>query len=87
LGVVNYLAPSVPFRTTRRSGGDLLYAALDEEELGKHPKAVNLNGRVREDTSPETRDTVKQKELWASSLAFAGIKQGDTVLEKWQANS
>jgi hypothetical protein len=84
LGIINFLAPSVPFRTTTRSGGDLLYAALDEEEIGKYPKAVNLNGRVVEDTSPETRDETKQKELWEGSLSLAGIKQGDTVLENWK---
>lgn len=84
LGIINYLAPSVPFRKPKRSGGDLLRVALDEEEVGKYPKAVNFNGRVVEDTSPETRDERKQKELWEGSLSLAGIKEGDTVLENWK---
>lgn len=33
LGILNYLAPNVLFRTSERSGRDLVYAAVDEEEL------------------------------------------------------
>jgi NAD(P)-dependent dehydrogenase (short-subunit alcohol dehydrogenase family) len=84
LGIINFLAPSLPFRTTKRSGGDLVYAALDEKELGKHPKTINLNGRVKEITSAETRDESKQKELWEGSLSLAGIKEEETVLEHWK---
>ena len=84
LGIINYLAPSMPFWTPERSGGDLLCAALDEEKLGKHPKAVTLDGRVKNVTSPESRDENKQKELWQGSLALAEIKESDTILSNWK---
>jgi len=83
IGILNYLAPTVPFRTTKVSGGDLLCAALGDE-LGKHPKAVNLVGRVQQITSAETRDESKQKELWNGSLSLAGIKEEETVLVNWK---
>jgi NAD(P)-dependent dehydrogenase (short-subunit alcohol dehydrogenase family) len=83
LGIMNYIAPSMPFRTPTRSGEDLVYAALDENELGRHPKALNLNGRIKEPTSKESKDEAKQKELWESSIKFAGIRDGDTMLENW----
>jgi hypothetical protein len=83
LGFINYFFPNAPFRSTRRSAGDLLHAALDEEEVGARHKAVNLNGRAKEDTSAESRDEAKWKELWEGSVKLAGLKKGDTVLANW----
>jgi hypothetical protein len=82
--ILNYFAPSMPFRTTERSAEDLLYATLDDQELGKHPKAININKRIKESTSAETQEESKQKELWHGSLSLAGIKEGETVLENWK---
>ena len=83
LGFINYFFPNAPFRSPKRSAGDLLHASLDEEEIGARPKAVNLNGRVRENTSAESRDEAKWKKLWEGSVKLAGLKKGDTVLANW----
>jgi hypothetical protein len=83
LGLINYCFPDVPFRSPQRSAGDLLRASLEEEEVGARPKAVNLNGRMKEDTSAESRDEAKWKELWEGSLKLARLKKGDTVLANW----
>ena len=84
LVVINFVAPSLPFRSPNRSAADLLHACFDEKELGQHPKGVNLNGRVKQTTSAESRDEAKQKELWDASLKLAGLREGDTILVNWQ---
>ena len=61
----------------------MLHAFFDEEELGARPKAINLNRRVKEDTSAESRDKAKWKELWEGSVKLAGVRKGDTVLSNW----
>jgi hypothetical protein len=81
--ILNYFAPSIPIRSPARSGQDLLYAAMDVETL-KRPKAVNLNGRVIEDTSPESHDEEKQEMLWEGSVKLANLREGDTILKNWK---
>ena len=84
LGVVNYLFPSVPFRSPQQSADDLYRAVFDEKELGIHPKAVTLDGNKRNVTSEESRDQNKQEELWEKSVKLAGLKEGDTELAHWK---
>jgi hypothetical protein len=56
---------------------------MDVETL-KRPKAVNLNGRVIEDTSPESHDEEKQESLWEGSVKLANLREGDTILKNWK---
>lgn len=72
------------FRPPWKSGADLLLACFDKEMLGEHPKAVYLNGSEKSEPSIESRDEVKQKRVWAESLKFARIRNGDSVLKDWQ---
>jgi hypothetical protein len=65
------------------SGGDVLSAAFDREELGEHPKAVYLNGSEREVAGKEAGDEEKQRRLWMESLKLASIREGDTALKVW----
>lgn len=82
--IVAYFFPKFPFRTPEQSAGDLIYACFEQEELGAHPKAVYLNGRMKENTSMESKDEIKQKRLWEASIKIAGLRSGDTVLENWK---
>jgi hypothetical protein len=84
LGDVNYLFPSVPFRSPQKSANDLYRACFDEKQLGIHPKAVTLDGNKRNVTSEESRDQNKQEELWEKSVKLAGLKEGDTLLSHWK---
>ena len=56
-------SPNGNFRTKKNSAKDLLNASFDEEALGKHPKAVYLNGSAKFEPSKETRDETKQSQL------------------------
>jgi len=83
-GIIIFFFPKLPLRTTAQSASDLYYASFDEHDLGTLPKAVNLNGHVKEDTSEESRDEEKQRKLWRESVKLAGLKSGDTLLSDWQ---
>lgn len=68
-------------RTAEKVGRDLIWACWDEKVLGNPcPGALYLNGTEVVDSSPETHDERKQKELWRASLELVGIKEGETVL-------
>ena len=84
MGFILFFFPKLPLRTTEQSASDLYYASFDERDLGKLPKAVNLNGHVKEVTSEESRDEEKQRQLWEESVKLAGLKSGDTLLSDWQ---
>jgi len=84
LPILNFLFPSLPFRTTKKSADDLYFACFDEKELGAHPKAVTLDGSRSLVTSEESRDEEKWARLWEGSVKLAQLKDGDTVLAKWR---
>jgi len=52
---------------------------MDVETL-KRPKVANLNGRMIEDTSPESHDEGKQEILWEGSVKLTGLCEGDRIL-------
>jgi hypothetical protein len=81
--LITYFYPSFPFRTTEQSAADLIYVCFDQKELGVHPKAVNVNGRVKEDTSAESKDEAKQRLLWEASIKLLQMKGEDTALANW----
>lgn len=74
------ISPNGNFRTPSKSAKDLLNASFDEETLGKHPKAVYLNGSAKFEPSKETRDETKQKQLWVESVKLSGLREDETVL-------
>ena len=75
-----WIWPNGYFRPSSKSAHDLLAASFDTDRLGKHPKAVYLNGSQFAVSSPESREEAKQKELWDASAKFAGLTDGDTPL-------
>ena len=82
--IVILLQPNGSLRTPAKSAADLLQACFNEKELGKHPKALYLNGSEVGSVTPEAKDEKKQRELWEGSLRHAGIKEGDTTLKNWK---
>ncbi|TVY33466.1 hypothetical protein LOCC1_G007634, partial [Lachnellula occidentalis] len=75
------LKPNGMARTPKKSGHDLLLACFDEKYLGVYPKALYLGGSEKATPSAEARNQENQRKLWAESLKFAMIKDGDTVLK------
>ena len=78
--VLNWIWPNGYFRTRAKSAHDLLVACFDERFLGKHPKAVYLNGSELARTGAETMDEEKQKRLWDASVDISGVKDEETPL-------
>ncbi|CZS97695.1 related to dehydrogenase/reductase [Rhynchosporium agropyri] len=82
--VAVWLSPNGFLRPTWKSAQDLMLASFDENYLGKHPKAVYLNGSVNAESSAESRDEEKQKQLWTESVKLAMIRDGETALKNWK---
>lgn len=78
--VLNWIWPNGYLRTRAKSAHDLVSACFDEEALGKHPKAVYLNGNEPAGTSAETRDEGKQRRLWDASVEISGVGDGESAL-------
>ncbi|KAK0113493.1 hypothetical protein ONS96_014357 [Cadophora gregata f. sp. sojae] len=79
-----YFSPNGSIRPTWKSAQDLMLASFDEKYLGVRPKAVYLNGSAKAESSIESRDEEKQRQLWEESLKLAMIRDGETVLKNWQ---
>lgn len=74
-----------PVRSPARSAGDVLEAAVGAVGVeGGLPKDLYFDGRVPLETSAESRDVEKRKLVWAETVRYAGLKEGDTVLGNWQ---
>jgi hypothetical protein len=82
--ILVYLQPNGSLRTPPKSAVDLLRASFDEKGLGKHPKALYLNGPEVGAATAEAKDEKEQKELWEGSLLLSGINEGDTTLTNWK---
>ncbi|KAK7752657.1 hypothetical protein SLS62_005426 [Diatrype stigma] len=78
------LSPNGFYRTTWKSGGDVVRAAFDTKELGEHPNGLYLNGTDPWEISAEAKDKRKTGTLWREALKYAGIKEGETILSQWQ---
>ncbi|TGJ78439.1 hypothetical protein E0Z10_g10323 [Xylaria hypoxylon] len=76
--------PNGHYRTTAQSASDVINAAFDTKTLGEHPDAVYMNGSSVADVGPEAKDAAKCEKVWRDSIAFAQIKEGDTVLADWR---
>lgn len=68
-------------RTAEKASRDILNASfeVDGTVVGRWPRGLYLNGDVRKVSSEESRDEVKQRELWEGSLKLAGLLEGDTA--------
>ncbi|KAI0479231.1 putative short-chain dehydrogenase [Xylariaceae sp. FL0804] len=71
-------------RPTSRSAGDVLQAAFTAGEDGVPPKDRYFDGRTPLETSEESRDPVKREMVWRETVRLSGLKEGETVLTKWQ---
>jgi hypothetical protein len=76
-----YFNPDGTYRTTYKSGTDLLKAGFETKEpYGERPQGVYFDGGRRGESSKESRDEVKQAILWKGSLETLGVKEGDVGL-------
>lgn len=72
-------------RTPARSAGDVLEAVFGAVgEGGKPPRDLYFGGRVLVEPGEESRDVGKRRLVWAETAKLAGLKDGKTVLAKWQ---
>ncbi|KAF2436944.1 NAD(P)-binding protein [Tothia fuscella] len=76
--------PNIFVRTAKKTGDDLLRVCFDNKKFGEHPKAAYVDGSELGEPSEESKDSEKAGALWKGSLKWAGIKEGDTVLENWK---
>lgn len=80
-----WLQPNGPIRTIDRGTADILAAALrSDEPVGESPKGMYFYGSRVEEMTAECRDEKKRELLWRESLRYTGLKQGETVLAKWE---
>ena len=79
---VQWVAPNGALRTAGKAARDILNACfeVDGTVVGRWPRGLYLNGDVRKVSSEESRDEVKQGELWEGSLKLVGLLEGDTAL-------
>ncbi|GIZ49980.1 hypothetical protein CKM354_001299500 [Cercospora kikuchii] len=78
--VAGWYSPNGMLRTPYKSGGDLLRAAFDESDIGRHPKALYLDGSAVGQPAEEAKDEDKQRRLWEGSVKLAGLRQEETAL-------
>ncbi|POS75477.1 hypothetical protein DHEL01_v206131 [Diaporthe helianthi] len=72
-------------RAPSRSAGDVLEAAFGAVgEGGELPRDLYFDGRKPFETAEESRDARKRAIVWGESVKLAGLREGDTVLEKWR---
>jgi len=83
--IMSHINPNGTFRTTTKSAADVLAAGLDcNPVLGEKPKCLYLQGSELARMSPEAEDPKKLSILWADSIRYADLKEGDTILVNWQ---
>jgi hypothetical protein len=81
--VMSKLKPNGMLRTTAQSATDVIRAAFDSRVLGEKPNGVYMDGSAISDVGAEAKDKRKRERLWLDSVTWAGIHNGDTVLENW----
>jgi hypothetical protein len=79
-----HIHPDGPFRTKEKVADEMLFVAFNEIRLGKHPRALLIDGIKLREPKDEIKDERKQTQLWKGSLKLAGLRSGDTVLSNWQ---
>ncbi|KAI0202435.1 putative short-chain dehydrogenase [Astrocystis sublimbata] len=84
--LVLYLNPdNGPVRPTSRSASDALELAFGSVgDEGGLSDVRYFDGRTQLETSREARDPAKRELVWTETVKLAGLKEGETVLTKWQ---
>ena len=75
--VMGFFMTNPPFRTAQWSAKDLLGACFQDDgppfgELEER-KAAYFDGKVKVNSSEESRDEDKQRKLWERSLGLVGL--------------
>ncbi|KAH8891741.1 putative short-chain dehydrogenase [Thozetella sp. PMI_491] len=84
-GIFDYIWPHPLWRTTWRSAGDVVSAALDSGPgIGLRPKGLYFDGPKRAEMYAEARDPEKQLILWRDSVRYTSLKEGDSTLFNWK---
>ncbi|KAI1078089.1 NAD(P)-binding protein [Whalleya microplaca] len=84
-GALSWLRPSGMFRTPTRSAQDVVEVMFNETLLGDiKPKGLYMKGATQAEVSTEARDKGKRQMVWRDSVAYANLKEGDTVLLNWK---
>ncbi|KAK8249759.1 oxidoreductase [Phyllosticta capitalensis] len=80
--VMAHIKPNGMWRTTTKSGNDVVRAALylTEKELGENYKDSYMNGNELAKADELADDPGKQQELWDRTLAFIQLKENETAL-------
>ncbi|USW53358.1 Putative NAD(P)-binding domain superfamily [Septoria linicola] len=78
--IAQIFQPNGLLRTPYKSGSGLLHATLDEASIGKHPKALYLDGTALAQPCAEAQDQSKQRRLWDCSLRLARVRKEDALL-------
>lgn len=77
--------PLGSYRTTDRSASEILKAALQYgSRLEENAKEAYFDGTLPKEMGVESRDAEKRDWVWKASIRLAGLKEGDTALERWQ---
>lgn len=84
VGLSTWLAPNGTLRSVAKSARDVLRAAFDTATLGTTPKALYLNGSEPGDTSSESKDPRKRRELWQASVRYTALRPEETILGRWE---
>ncbi|KAI0547062.1 putative short-chain dehydrogenase [Xylaria curta] len=71
-------------RPTSRSASDVLELAFRVEDGVGLPKDMYFDGRTPLETSKESRDSAKRELVWVETVKLAGLKEGETILRKWE---
>jgi hypothetical protein len=74
--VLKYAMPAL--RSTETAAVDLIKLAIGKEYAGTRGY---YEVSSPSESSPESRDEKKQKEIWLKSLSWIGLKEGDTALK------
>lgn len=82
--VLVWLWPNGTYRTAKKSSRDILSAALDSKWSTDSPQGLYLDGEKIIEPSNEAKDARKRAILWADTVRYTGIKEGETVLADWQ---
>jgi hypothetical protein len=88
LRIVAFIAvlikPNGAFRTTTKSARDVVEAAVGMCQSSEPGEALYLSGSEVTQPGLEAKDAQKAAWLWNSSLNFAGLQHGETMLENWR---
>lgn len=77
--VAQYINPNGMFRTVEKSADDVLRAAFETTDPYLEKDAY-FDGDRPAETAIESKDLVRQKELWRLSLLYVELEESQTAL-------